>query len=474
MSKFLKSLSLVILVFIFTILSNFIFSKSKYALAQEKGLDWNKIRFSASYNIAYNPIWQEFGFVESGDNSVKLRPIVNGEPVHYSKYPDHIRFEKPFTIKILNEEGKAYVEYTYFAADYVKDLAILLESYNLRYGLDSIQIIPIYENNPFTITGNVSTVQSKVNYSSFISKKDGRDTSFRVEKDGLYAQYVHQVVIPDGEYVIETASNFNKLVTLEDTRSVLTRQFHGDKNQKFYFKYDKNKRAYKIMSQRDGSLLSWDEKSGADVFTYPDQSSNDQYWYVQNTSSDRIYRIVNASNPSKILNLDSNGLNISVANPRGDNRQEFRIKKSSDKLNFLEGQWQISSKLDHNKVLNLDNSNWNLNVYYNYYGNNQKWKFEYNPAQDAYIIRSVENPKLSLVYDVFGNSNNVYAKYSNASDMNYWQLEELSDGHFIIKSLYNGDIVMDVTNSDPSNGSNVQGFTKHGSNNQQFKFLKAN
>ncbi|MDC4242780.1 MULTISPECIES: hypothetical protein [Bacillota] len=109
---------------------------------------------------------------------------------------------KPTGIRIINNIGNLFGSADFIALNRIKDIEWFLEVYNLKYGVDSIQIIPYYDNNPFTISGSVKANLDYYDYETKISKKQAQDFKFRVESDELYAEYIHQTVIPDDEYII--------------------------------------------------------------------------------------------------------------------------------------------------------------------------------------------------------------------------------------------------------------------------------
>lgn len=446
------------------------------AFAQEKNtisLSQNRIRLKVTTGPFGSPYWGEFAFVDIGNNIAKLRPIYNGEPVLYSKLPDNLYLNKPVFINLIDSNGNTYATERFPAATSIKLISQFFETYNFRYGIDSIQIIPIYDNNPFTITGYIYSNLDNTDYSSNISKNIASNNKFRVEKDGLYAEYIHQEIIPDGEYIIETGSNLNNILSLKNNQDIIAKGFDNTINQKFYFKYDQKNKAYKIISQVDKFVLSWNEQSSAKVFTTLDQNNNDQFWYLQKLQ-DGNYRVLNASNTSKVLNLDNDNITISMAPSKNNIQQEFSIVKSDEKINFLNGQWRISSKISDSNFVDVSSlGDYNVRMFDSHIGNSQRWTFKYDSSKDAYIITNVFYPDRILAWNDYAGSKNVFITTFNSYKLeHYWKLVQLPDGYFIIKNAKNENLVLDVYEGNEYGNIQVYQEKSQNNDNQKFKFTK--
>ncbi|XZJ61846.1 hypothetical protein ACSXEL_16250 (plasmid) [Clostridium perfringens] len=222
---------------------------------------------------------------------------------------------KPIGIGIINNIGNVYGSTDFIALNRIKDISIFLEAYNLKYGVDSIQIILFYDNNPFTITGNVKANLDYYDYETKISKKQAKDFKFRVESDGLYAEYIHQTVIPDDEYIIETSNNLNNVLSHENDTDLVSFSFNDSLNQKFLLKYDKKNKAYKIVSQKKGFLLTCSEYGSKNIYMIYDNNFSGQIGYFQKLLN-KNYRIVSSLNPTNRIafNLDNNYIKTEYMN----------------------------------------------------------------------------------------------------------------------------------------------------------------
>ena len=185
------------------------------------------------------------------------------------------------------------------------------------------------------------------------------------------------------------------------------------------------------------------------------------------------YRISSARNPSKFLNLDANYTNISVANERNNIKQQFKFVKVGEKKSLSDGHWRIVSKLDNNKTLNVDiggRDPWNVTIWDNANVSQQQWEFEYDYSKGAYRIKD-KYYNLYLSWDPSGLSTSVRSMGGYHTGA-YWVLEYVGDGYYIFKNYHNQNMVLDLTNSNTKNGSNIIVNQKSNSNNQKFRIFR--
>lgn len=156
------------------------------------------------------------------------------------------------------------------------------------------------------------------------------------------------------------------------------------------------------------------------------------------------------------------------------------MSSSIDKVNqLLSGEWVIASKLDQNKVLDLNGGNVVLNDRNG--SDTQKWTISYDTGSSigrSFIIR---NKSLGTGKSL--TNDNGYAKVPNNATSYYtaiyqrWYLYYQDDGSFIIAN-YVGDYlhpsVLDVTGSNTANGTNILSHKHLGNDNQRFYFVAPN
>lgn len=431
---------------------------------EEKSISDNKVMlWIDNANSLASSFWGGFKFLDMGDGTVRFRPIINGQIGNANELPSNLFLGHPYTVKFYDNEGSVYYSKQFTSGYLVRDFASEIGNVKMRYGLDSFQISYISNTNLIQILG---TIHSNLDSSSFhkLSKNTSQMYSFRVERDGLYAQYINQVRIPDGEYIIETAWNPDRVLDVFSEYNAGVGNYNSNSNyQKFNLEYDTTNKAYKIRSNYYGNVLNWQSNTGNDANYSYDRNFSEQFWYLQRTSNDN-YRLINAKDTSKSLNLDANNYNISVANTSDSIKQQFKFIKPSDKQNA--DIIQITPKITSNKILDVNTTSYNVTLYDNNKTNNQKWILEYVESKNAYLIKSLLDGRV-LAWDSSKGSNVITYKYINSDDQ-YWILDNLGNGEYIIKSYKNPNMVLDVYGSNTSSGTNIQVFQRKDSDNQKF------
>lgn len=457
------------------------------AKAEERdGISNNSIKFLAyQHPWDLKTEWIEFKFVPQGNGTAKLKYYSNGQILNPTDINPKLTLYYNTQLRLGNIYGYNGAAF-YKRGQYMYNVAEMLQSLTFTYGVDNFQIIqtpatllpPGPVNNHFAVDEGIVGAKIQGTIHSNLGNRDFNDDlrfsgtrelyQFRVEKDGLYAQYKNQVRIADGEYIIETVENANRVVEYEGS-VVKTEEYRDLSNQKFKFEYDNVRKAYKIKGNNGVLSLASD---GANVMNYTDNNFNNQFWYLEDAGNGNL-RLINANKIFKRLNLDADNRNISIANRRYNIKQEFKIIKSNEKLSITDGEWKIVSKLNNSKVLNLHIGGidpTNVTIWDNANVTQQKWKFEYNSSKNAFRIRNSYNNG-SLAWNLH-NSTNVYALGGGEVNSQYWVLEHVGDGYYIFKNYHNKNMVLDLYNSDTRNASNIQVFERHNGNNQKFKLVR--
>ncbi|MDO4534993.1 MAG: hypothetical protein Q4B63_04190, partial [Clostridium perfringens] len=194
--------------------------------------------------------WIEFKFVPQGDETAKLKCYSNGKFIDPSEIKSNLALYHKTKFKITNiyghEETSEFVRGTSIVS-----IAQYLETLTFTYDADTIQVLPqaYYENEGLTVAkfgGDINSTLREPDFNNDLRFSARRELyRFRVRRDGLYAEYVPQVTIPDGEYIIETAENANKVIETEKY-DVRTGQYKSLDNQKLQFQYDDLRKAYKV------------------------------------------------------------------------------------------------------------------------------------------------------------------------------------------------------------------------------------
>ncbi|WP_319007006.1 metallophosphoesterase [Bacillus thuringiensis] len=133
---------------------------------------------------------------------------------------------------------------------------------------------------------------------------------------------------------------------------------------------------------------------------------------------------------------------------------------------IFSGQHQIVTALNNSSVLSFDGSpDGNVVLSSNNNASTQKWNFSYNSTKNGYIISSPSNTNLVLAWNAEGTSRNVFATpFVSAYDEHYWALERVNNNEYIFKNKKNPNLVLDVFNSQTSNGTNISVHERHALN----------
>lgn len=133
--------------------------------------------------------------------------------------------------------------------------------------------------------------------------------------------------------------------------------------------------------------------------------------------------------------------------------------------------YKIVSKLNDNKVISQDISNNKLIISDKNSNNDQNWMFIYNEKFDAYKIVNVETNQI-LGYDNDDSTNIPLYSLDTESLYCYWIFENIDETYYLIKNAGNQNKILDVSNSDIINKSDIILFNINKTDNQKFKILK--
>lgn len=138
----------------------------------------------------------------------------------------------------------------------------------------------------------------------------------------------------------------------------------------------------------------------------------------------------------------------------------------------ISGTFNIVSRLDDNKVIDLSggsvNNSSNIQLYQNNGTDAQKWKI--TKGNDGYYtiaLSSNNNYVLDVSGANFNNLSNVQLYQNNGTNAQKWIIEKDNNGYYIIYS-YNKNFVLDVNGASTANGTNIQLYQSNGTNAQRF------
>ena len=431
----------------------------------------------------------EFKFVDQGNNTAKLKTYYNGKFIEINEIPSNLALYSDLYIYLSNIYGHRSGNYLDRGMS-MRSIAQALESLTFTYGVDALTIHKRLAVNPidfdnaghfsFGYGGEIKSNLSRTDFYHLLTVSENtNEWRFRVRKDGLYAEYLNQSKLEDGEYYIETVDSSNRVLDVLSGNNVGSNNYIPSGNtqtQKVILEFDEVNHATTIKFARSNKYLTWDKANGYNVIASDKMTSGDigqQYWYLVE-SGNGTYNIVSARHCDRFLNLDSDNTNISVSNNRKNiNKQRFKLVKSNEKKDVLDNNIKIVSKLSNNKVLNIHLGGTNgrdLTIWDDANGvSQQRFKFEYDEYKNAYRIRDCYyGGYLSCDTDI--NSDRVYTN-QQCQTASYWTLEPTGDGYYYIKNLHNNK-VLDVHSKKTFNGNTVIAYRQTGSDNQKFKLVQ--
>ncbi len=227
---------------------------------------------------------------------------------------------------------------------------------------------------------------------------------------------------------------------------------------------------YKISAVHSAKYLQVENSSiydGANVTQGYNNNQSNQYWYIID-SGNGYYSFVSKLNGLylKTSNRNSNGSNIFV----GYNNNSYDSKFRLINVNIVEkGPFEIQTKLDSNKVLDIDRGstydNANVQIWIPQNTNQERFTFE-AITNDTFLIKNVNSGKVLTLT----NNGNV-VQYQNYQSINQkWKVIERGDNCYSFKNLQNG-YCLDLDNARTDNGTNVKTWWDNGNDAQKFRLV---
>ncbi|XP_031639521.1 pierisin-like, partial [Contarinia nasturtii] len=283
--------------------------------------------------------------------------------------------------------------------------------------------------------------------------------------------------VSDGDYKIASSINLNVVVDLSDgdDRPLRAWQYLGVNNQKWNFRYDNNKKAYKITSYKDPKIaLTWCTEDGR-VIGLDFSSQPTQYWRVERTKDGYgYYKIKSLHDPSKVLDLSeastSNGNKIVLYQENPDNtpHQKWALQTINKAL-VGNGEHIIASIINRTKVIDFDSAKNNLMISDHMKLQPSYWRFEYDTTKNAYKIYKNEYPNLGLYFQ----SSNFDVKVDNIDNLDssdlrpYWTIEYIvTRGGCLFRNLQDSTQVLDIKDSSITSGTSIISYSVNDNNSQ--------
>lgn len=448
--------------------------------SEEKSIKDNRIKFPVTYTEGFTVVSHSIGFYDTGYGSLELKLFETETSNNQIITPlQHARLAQSIEITLLDKNDNIYFQKSFLSWSSLSSMWSSLRVLRINYG-DKIRV-QVGSKAKYSV-GILGTIHSNLDSFNFNERLDEHIYQLRMQGDGLYAEYINQTRIPDGEYIIETAEDTNRVLDVAYGNNVSVNSYNpGKRYQKFNLEYNNTHKAYKVKVNHENRVLNWNYNSDNNVNSADDKgSAGEQFWYLQKTNDGR-YKLINARDVYKTLNLDSNNTNISVADDRNNLKQQFKFVNSRDKeLSYItQGSFMIASKLNNNKVLDI-NSSTNLmddvTIWDKNNGFNQHWRFEYDANKDAYKIRSILSHKKVLSpysHPMYGDNVSTDSdKYASDISTYYWKLNFTEDGYCTITNYEYRDMVLTLSGSNTNNGSNIIINERKDTDNQKWSLVR--
>ena len=329
----------------------------------------------------------------------------------------------------------------------------------------------LYIDLPYAKTDNGTNIQLYMG-------DNGKNQKFVLEKtsgvEGIKT-------ISDGYYKIQTL-NSNQVLDVNDfSKSSHTKigiwSSNNGYNQRFKITYRENGFYTIVAAHSNKAVNVTSEEDGIeqDDLNYKEE----QEWAIKEGKNGKYY-IVSAHN-GLTLNVDgdgSEGDKITLAEKENLEKQLFTFKSvevEKGEQTIPNGTYQIVTKLDNNKVLDIQGASSengaNLDIWTNNKQNNQKFNVKYQ-GNGYYKIIAVNSGK-ALGVEEAGNTNLVNVRQYDVSDSlkQDWIIKYVEDGYVRIISACNG-LSLDVNGESSKDGTNVGVYTKKNNSAQKFKLVK--
>ncbi|OUA83535.1 RICIN domain-containing protein [Bacillus thuringiensis] len=143
--------------------------------------------------------------------------------------------------------------------------------------------------------------------------------------------------------------------------------------------------------------------------------------------------------------------------------------------NILFGNFKIITSLNNRSLVDMSlnrisRDNHNVHLWEDLNQQNAQWIFRYDRQRGAYRIRNVFN-LLALAANTAGNHNVFAYQFNSTYDSQYWILEP-NQGGYIFRNFRNRNLVLDVSNSNTANGTNIQVHPFNGTSAQIFRLQR--
>lgn len=266
-------------------------------------------------------------------------------------------------------------------------------------------------------------------------------------------------LIPDGEYYIRNEMNENLVVELAQNINGSQLWLYEHKRntslQRWNFKYNKDRKAYKIVCAQNSDLCL-SHVSDNLIIAGVCGENNFQYWRLKETESGGFY-ILSMKNTINVLslskgNLYTNGTTIEtgIMNNIHPLKKHIWHIEPTDKGILAQGKYKIASKSNFKKVLDykvINESEWECRCVILgpvSFTRSQEWDIKYIPQQQAYQIKNISNNTCLYSRNLYGPNLELLPSQDD-DDKGLWKIEfNQSLGGYILRNLHSANRIVSI------------------------------
>lgn len=267
---------------------------------------------------------------------------------------------------------------------------------------------------------------------------------------------VHAATQTYGDGIVRTIQfgGQNLYLDIATDKNAFARGKSGAVTQNVYFEYHPDKNAYKIYSASNPDLiLAWNNYFySTNVFFTNNGDLDEHYWILEEVPSSNVYYLRNykkSDGYGYLTAINSQGfMNVAIdaKNNYSNHYTTLKISPSLRNDYVIDGYAKrLVSVAEPTKSLNKDVTSHNVSIFQTGVVDKQRLLFTYDSNKDAYIISNVDEDWIwrALTWDS-DNGDNVIMSENAELDNQYWRLEDIGDGNYIIKSYKDPNKVLDL------------------------------
>lgn len=290
------------------------------------------------------------------------------------------------------------------------------------------------------------------------------------EGDGIY----HIVTALDNNKVLEVSEgsyyNFANIQLWNDSKA---------QQKRFEIKYNEASKSYTIIAAHSGKALdvaNGATTNGTNVQQYDSNYTQAQQWIFEKAQDGYFYIISKCNGLYLDVNnsVAENGTNIQVYEGNKTKAQKFKFVKDEENKSektLKDGIYQIHTRVDENKILQVNSTSQNLQIVNQskIINNNNKFRITY--LQNGYYTMKVLNNEQNLTVENGWNTNGTKIKMQKQdnSSKQEWIIKHTANGYFNIVGRCNG-LYLDIPFGSANVGMELQMYEGNRSKAQEFKF----